>query len=129
MDADPHELLNLAGDRKYAEVISELRRALAQWTRETGDAEPEKSRPDEFDRETGDPLPNRVRPREVIADAHDPSPETNDASILAAPTPVSAQRPKSKKKLEADAPSVRMRLWVPAYYYPFGPGSGANGTG
>jgi N-sulfoglucosamine sulfohydrolase len=122
VDADPHELLNLAGDRKYAEVISELRRALAQWTRETGDAEPEKSRPDEFDRETGDPLPNRVRPREVIADAHDPSPETNDASILAAPTPVSAQRPKSKKKLEADAPSVRMRLWVPAYYYPFGPG-------
>ena len=40
-----------------------MRRALADWARETGDVVPEKLSPDEFDRETGDPLPNRVRPR------------------------------------------------------------------
>jgi hypothetical protein len=48
------------------------------------------------------------------------------ADSFLAPVPVSAQRPKSnskdKKKADADAQSVQMRLWVPAYYYPFGPG-------
>ena len=40
-----------------------MRRALADWARETGDVTPARPSPDEFDRETGDPLPDRVRPR------------------------------------------------------------------
>ena len=61
--ADPHELANLAADPKHAGVLAELRRALADWGRETKDVPPETLSPDEFDRETGDPLPNRRRPR------------------------------------------------------------------
>ncbi len=63
VDADPHELINLAGDPKFAEVLAGMRRALSEWGRETGDVVPARPSPDEFDRETGDPLPNRVRPR------------------------------------------------------------------
>ncbi len=63
VDADPHELVNLAGDPKYAEVLGNLRRSLSEWMRGTGDVLPETRNPDEFDRETGDPLPNRARPR------------------------------------------------------------------
>jgi arylsulfatase A-like enzyme len=64
LDADPHELVNLAGDPRFAEVLADMRRALSEWRRETGDVRPEALTPDEFDRETGDPLPNRVRPRQ-----------------------------------------------------------------
>jgi N-sulfoglucosamine sulfohydrolase len=63
LDADPNELTNLAGVPNYADVLTGLRRALSEWTRETGDNMPARSSPDEFDRETGDPLPNRERPR------------------------------------------------------------------
>jgi arylsulfatase A-like enzyme len=63
VDADPHELHDLAGDPRYAKVLAEMRRALSDWTRETGDVVPERLSPDEFDRETGQPLPDRVRPR------------------------------------------------------------------
>jgi hypothetical protein len=42
------------------------------------------------------------------------------AGLLAAPMPTSAQR--AKKKAGNTAQAVEMRLWVPAYYYPFGPG-------
>jgi N-sulfoglucosamine sulfohydrolase len=63
VDDDPHELVNLAGDPKYAEVLSEMRRALSAWERETSDVLPKELSPDEFDRETGDPLPGRKRPR------------------------------------------------------------------
>jgi N-sulfoglucosamine sulfohydrolase len=77
VDADPHELLNLAREPKFADVLGDVRRALSKWGRETGDVLPEKLSPDEFDRETGDPLPrmatirnrchtrlpDRVRPR------------------------------------------------------------------
>lgn len=63
LDADPHELVNLAEDPKHANVLADLRRALSEWGRQTDDRKPEKLSPDEFDRETGDPLPNRVRPR------------------------------------------------------------------
>jgi arylsulfatase A-like enzyme len=63
VDADPHELHNLVGDPKFAEVLNEMRRALAEWERQTDDRETGKLSPDEFDRETGEPLPNRVRPR------------------------------------------------------------------
>ena len=63
VDADPHELHNLAGDPEHAGVLAALRRALSDWAKETGDIVPETMSPDEFDRETGDPLPNRSRPR------------------------------------------------------------------
>jgi uncharacterized sulfatase len=35
--ADPHELTNLAGDRKYAAVLKELRARLAEWIEDTRD--------------------------------------------------------------------------------------------
>jgi hypothetical protein len=63
LEVDPHELVNLAGDPKYAKTISEMRSALAAWVRETGDLTPETLRPDEADRETGNPLVRRVRGR------------------------------------------------------------------
>jgi len=63
VEADPHESVNLAGDPKHAGVLADMRRALSEWGRETGDVVPETLSPDEFDREAGDPLPNRVRPR------------------------------------------------------------------
>ena len=63
LDADPHELTNLAADPKSGEILDQMRQALEDWTRETKDVPPEKLSPDEFDRETGDPLPNRQRPR------------------------------------------------------------------
>jgi N-sulfoglucosamine sulfohydrolase len=65
IDADPHELRNLAADPNFAKTLDEMRRALAEWERETNDVVAGKLSPDEFDRETGEPLPNRVRPRRV----------------------------------------------------------------
>lgn len=57
VEADPHELHNLAGNPEYAEVQQELRTALDQWQEETHDRLPRARRPDEFDRETGQQLP------------------------------------------------------------------------
>jgi N-sulfoglucosamine sulfohydrolase len=74
IDADPHELVNLAGDPKFTEVLAGMRRALSEWERETGDVRPGALTPDEFDRETGDPLPNRVRPRQKQPVPRDGSP-------------------------------------------------------
>jgi hypothetical protein len=62
-DADPHELKNLAGDQRYAEILVAMRAALAKWERETGDKVPVLRTADEFDRETGQPSAARVRPR------------------------------------------------------------------
>ncbi len=64
VNADPRELVNLAGDPKYAEVLAEMRRVLSAWEHETEDSPPKEMSPDEFDRETGDPLPGRIRPRQ-----------------------------------------------------------------
>lgn len=63
MDADPQELVNLAGDPSHAEVLADMRHSLSAWERDTGDSLPKELSPDEFDRETGEPLPGRVRPR------------------------------------------------------------------
>jgi arylsulfatase A-like enzyme len=63
VDADPHELHNLAGGPAHAAVLARMREALGRWERETGDRAPAKLNPDEFDRESGEPLPNRNRPR------------------------------------------------------------------
>ncbi len=56
--SDPHELKNLAADPKFADVLGEMREALATWQRETADRVPAKRRPDEFDRESGVRLKN-----------------------------------------------------------------------
>ena len=69
VDADPHESVNLAGDPKHSEVLADMRKALSEWGRETGDAVPGRLSPDEFDREAGDPLPDRVRPRPTKKDS------------------------------------------------------------
>jgi N-sulfoglucosamine sulfohydrolase len=63
IQADPHELRNLAGDPKYARTLAQLRVTLEQWAKDTQDVRPPRRTPDEFDRETGQPLPNRQRPR------------------------------------------------------------------
>jgi N-sulfoglucosamine sulfohydrolase len=63
VDADPHELHNLAGDPAHAAVLGKMRAALVRWERDTDDRAPAKLNADEFDRETGEPLPNRSRPR------------------------------------------------------------------
>ena len=63
IQADPHELRNLAGEPKYAEMLGQLRQKLAQWQKETEDWRPSVRTPDEFDRETGKPLPNRAPTR------------------------------------------------------------------
>jgi N-sulfoglucosamine sulfohydrolase len=59
VDADPHELTNLAGDPKYADVLKSMRSALDGWIKETHDGLPAERTPDGFDRETGKPLPGR----------------------------------------------------------------------
>ncbi|RUL89325.1 sulfatase family protein [Tautonia sociabilis] len=63
MEADPHELVNLATDPRYAGLLAELREALDAWAAETDDSPEVAISGDEFDRETGRPLPNRERPR------------------------------------------------------------------
>src|SRR6185312_6060118 len=63
VDADPHELHNLAEEPGHARALVAMRRALDDWERATGDRTAGPRNPDEFDRETGDPLPNRIRPR------------------------------------------------------------------
>lgn len=63
IQADPHELQNLAASPKFAAELSELRGALDAWKKQTKDETPAARTPDEFDRETGEPLPGRKRPR------------------------------------------------------------------
>ena len=58
-ESDPHELRNLASNPRHGAVLNQLRKALAEWQRTTGDRLPESRTPDEFDRETGQPLPTR----------------------------------------------------------------------
>lgn len=62
-NADPHELKNLAGDPKYADVLHEMRGALKNWQAKYNDYIPTIRTPDEFDRETGLATPARIRPR------------------------------------------------------------------
>ena len=50
------------------ETLDELRRALLDWQRQTGDRIPVKRAPDEFDRETGLPTAARIRPRPTKAE-------------------------------------------------------------
>lgn len=57
LEADPHELHNLAGQKDTQKVEQELRLALDKWQEETHDRLPRSRRPDEFHRETGVRLP------------------------------------------------------------------------
>jgi N-sulfoglucosamine sulfohydrolase len=63
--ADPDELVNLAGRPEHASTLAALRRSLETWRRETADREPSQRRPDEYDRETGAPLPGTAHPHET----------------------------------------------------------------
>lgn len=64
MQRDPGELNNRIADAAYQSVHSELKAALEEWTKATGDFLPSKRTPDEFDRITGEPDHSvRVRPR------------------------------------------------------------------
>ncbi len=63
VNADPNELVNLAGDPKFAGDLARMRAALRGWEQETNDPPAGTLTPDEFDRETGAALPNVVRPR------------------------------------------------------------------
>lgn len=57
LEADPHELRNLAGQKDFEKVEQELRKVLDEWQEETHDRLPRSRRPDEFDRVTGARLP------------------------------------------------------------------------
>ena len=63
VEADPHELINLAGDPAYATVLDSMRVILAAAREASGDRDPEFRTPDEFDRTTGEPNALRERPR------------------------------------------------------------------
>lgn len=63
VDADPHELTNLAEDPQYAATLTELLAALDAWAQETSDFVPKERTPDGFDRESGKPLQDRKGPR------------------------------------------------------------------
>jgi arylsulfatase A-like enzyme len=63
LNDDPHELRNLASERRYAGVLKSLRQRLNEWQEQTADPVPGLRAPDEFDRESGQPLENRRRPR------------------------------------------------------------------
>lgn len=57
LEADPHELKNLAGQKDYQKIQQELRSVLDEWQKETHDRLPRSRRPDEFHRESGERLP------------------------------------------------------------------------
>lgn len=63
LQADPHELVNLAGRSDLAETQHQLSQALDTWQRDTRDRMPEVRTPDGYDRETGDALPGGLKPR------------------------------------------------------------------
>ncbi|MBI1249456.1 sulfatase-like hydrolase/transferase [bacterium] len=51
---DPLQIHNLVGDAYYAKHVAEMRQAMDQWQKETGDSVPENYSTDYFDRSTGD---------------------------------------------------------------------------
>jgi arylsulfatase A-like enzyme len=53
LEADPHELRNVAADPRHAEALRTHRAALDTWVRETDDRVPATRTPDGFDRRTG----------------------------------------------------------------------------
>ena len=53
VEADPYQLMNVAGDPKYADVLADMRRAHAKWAAQTQDEVPAEPTRDKFDRESG----------------------------------------------------------------------------
>lgn len=56
LKADPHQLNNLAGKKKFAKQQAQLASVLEQWIEETHDSVPAEISHDSFDRETGKSL-------------------------------------------------------------------------
>lgn len=54
LEADPFEMKNLIDDPDYADLIDELKTALAKWQEQTNGVLPDERRPDGFDRVTGE---------------------------------------------------------------------------
>ena len=63
LEKDPYSLHNLAGDPKYADVLAEMKAALADWQKRTDDIPAKNLTPDGFDRVTGKRLGKKNRPR------------------------------------------------------------------
>jgi arylsulfatase A-like enzyme len=61
--ADPHEINNLATKPEHHRRLLEMRAALKDWEKRTGDSPAELRTADEFDRVTGKPTAARRRPR------------------------------------------------------------------
>lgn len=60
---DPFELVNLANNPAYQDLLQEMRGLLITMRTKTNDFVPEQRTPDEFDRTTGMPTSARIRPR------------------------------------------------------------------
>lgn len=63
LDNDPYSLNNLADDPAYADVLAEMKAALADWQKRTDDFPAEDLTPDGFDRVTGKRLGKTNRPQ------------------------------------------------------------------
>ena len=61
VEADPHELRNLANDPQHAKTLDDLRAELTKWERETEDRVPASRAPEKFHRETGLPLAGKPK--------------------------------------------------------------------
>jgi N-sulfoglucosamine sulfohydrolase len=53
VELDLHQLVNVAADPKYAQVLRQMRSVHEEWTRQTQDEIPAEPTPDKFHRETG----------------------------------------------------------------------------
>ncbi len=53
VQADPHNMKNLAADPRFAAELSRMKQAFADWQMRTGDAQPDSLTPDGFHRQTG----------------------------------------------------------------------------
>ncbi|MBG89207.1 MAG: heparan N-sulfatase [Verrucomicrobiales bacterium] len=63
LEADPHEMNNLAKRSVHLSTMRRLRAVLDEWRASTEDKMPKTRTADEFDRNTGESLPTRVWPR------------------------------------------------------------------
>lgn len=69
VEADPHQIDNLAAKPEHAEKLEQMRRLLAEWTEQTGDTTPplDKMTPDRNDRRTGKSIQPKGRPPGGVA--------------------------------------------------------------
>lgn len=62
---DPFQLMNLADNPEYSEILKEMRETFQNWAKETNDAVPENPTPDKFDRWTGESLKKIAKDKEI----------------------------------------------------------------